>query len=536
MKTLKLTLAGIALLALSFSNGMAQTKGSGNVTIEERQVASFDAIKVGCAINVMVSQGDKQSVKVETDDNLQNRIVTKVTNGTLDLSCDNMKNPSKMNVYVIATKLTKLDASAASTVKSETPIKSDVFGLHSSGAVKVTLDIETGILNTEVDGAAQNNIHVTAETINSEVSGAGNLTLTGTANTHNAKVSGAGNLKALEFITDNTEAKVSGAGNAKLMARKQLKADLSGAGSITYFDKNTVKKITQSGEYQLNFEGMENVKSVIIEESDDKDAEHNLDIDTADDNVSVLLDDKKIVVITDDSVRVHLGDRDIEIDDDGIKMRKGHKKPKFDGHWSGFEIGVNGLLNTKNELDMPAGYENMELNYRKSTGVNVNLLEQNFNLCCQHFGLVTGLGFSWNNYRFDDNVVLSVTNDNLKAEKDATKDYEKSKLVVSYLTVPMMLEYQTNGKSKVNSFHIGGGVVGGLRIGSHTKVVYSDGGRQKDKERDDFNLAPFKVDAIAKIGWGKINLYGTYALTELFRENKGPQMYPFSIGICLTDF
>lgn len=535
MKTMKLTLAAMTILMATVMTGIAQTKGSGNVTTQDRQVAAFDAIEVGCAIHLMVSQGDIQSVKVETDDNLQERLVTKVANGTLELSCENMKSPTKMNVYVTAAKLAKIEASGASVVKSETTLKSDVFDLTSSDAAKVNLNLETGIFNTEISGASENVINLIGETINSEISGAGNLTLTGTAGTHNTEVSGAGILKALEFITDNTDAEVSGVGNAKIMARKELKADLSGAGTITYFDKNTLKKIAHTGEYQLNFEGMENVKSVIIEEKDDKNAEHNLDINTDDENVSVILDDKKIVVITDDSVRVRVGDRDIEFDDDGVKMKKGHKKPKFDGHWQGFELGVNGLLKVDNTLDMPDGYKNMELNYRKSTGVNINLLEQNFNLCRQHLGLVTGLGLSWNNYRFDDNVVLSTVNDNLKAEKDATKDYEKSKLVVSYLTVPLMLEYQTNSKAKANSFHIGGGVVGGLRIGSHTKVVYNDGGRQKDKERDDFYLAPFKVDAIAKIGWGKINLFGTYALTELFRENKGPQVYPFAIGICLTD-
>ncbi len=536
MKTLKLTLAALMLLTLSYNSVMAQAKGNGNVTTQERQVTAFDAIKVSCAINLFVSQGEQQSVKVTTDENLQSRIITKVTNGTLNLSCDNINNATKMDVYVIAEKLSKIDASGAAKVSSETPLKSDVFALLTSGAAKAGLNIETGIFNNETSGASSNTITLNAKTANTEISGAGNMMIKGMAEQHNTDVSGAGNLKALEFITDNTNAKVSGAGNAKVMARKQLKADLSGAGNVTYFDKDNIKKISHPGEYQMTFDGMDNVKSVIIEEdSEDNDAtESSWDIADGEDTVTILHNDKRIVVITDDSVRVNIGQRDYVISDDGVKIKKHHKKPKFNGHWAGFELGVNGLLNKDMVLDYPAGYEFMDLNYAKSTVVNINFFEQNVNLINQHFGLVTGMGLTWNNYRFDKNVVLTHDGEfGGDFDTGVTKSYEKSKLVVTYLKVPLMLEYQTNSKMKANSFHISGGVVGGLRIGSHAKVIVNG---NKSKDKSDFYINPFKVDAIAKIGWGVINLYGTYSLNEMFRNNKGPEVYPFEIGITLAAF
>jgi hypothetical protein len=536
MKTLKLTLAAILLLAFSFSNAKAQTKGNGNVTTQERQLATFDAIKVGCAINLIISQGDQQSVKVETDENLQNRIVTKVTNGTLNLSCDNVNNATKMNIYVTATKLTKLDASGAAKVTGQTTLKSDIFGLYTSGAAKTNLNIETGIFNNETSGAANSEVTLIAKTANTEISGAGNMVLKGTAEKHKTEVSGAGNLKAMEFITDNTDAEVSGAGNAKVMARKSLKADLSGAGNLTYFDKDDVKKIAKQGEYQFSFEGMDNLKSVKIEEDDsnDKSTDGSWNISDDDDTVTVTLNNKKVVVVTDDSVRVNIGQRDYVISDDGVKIEKHDKEQKFNGHWAGFELGINGLLNSDMVADYPSGYDFMDLNYSKSMGVNINFYEQNINLYKQHLGLVTGLGFSWNNYRFHNNVVLTDNGKfDGKIDDDPSKNYEKSKLVVTYLTVPLMLEYQTNNKLKSNSFHISGGVVGGVRIGSHAKIV-EDGNKSKNKS--DFYINPFKADAIAKIGWGVINLYGTYSLTEMFRHNKGPEVYPFELGITLAGF
>jgi hypothetical protein len=534
MKTLKTTITGLLLLALGFGSVQAQNKGNGNVITQERQVPEFTAIKVGCAINLILTQGETQSVKVQTDENLQDRIITKVSGGTLNLSCGDIKNPTKMDVLVTTPNLTKLDASGASKVTGENTLKSEEFGLYVSGAAKVTLNLETGTLTNETSGAANCDLTVTAKTMNSEISGAGNMKLTGTAEKHNTEVSGAGTLRALEFVTDQTYAEVSGAGNARVMARNQLKTDLSGAGTVTYFDKDSLKKITKTGEYQFTFDGMNNVKSLIIEDEDKSTSEATWDISDDEDTVTVMLDNKKIVVITDDTVRVNLGQRDYVISDDGIKVKKHDKKPKFNGHWAGFDLGVNGLMNADRELNYPEGYPYLDLNYNKSVGVNINCFEQNINLVNQKLGLVTGLGFTWNNYRFDKNVILT-EDGKLDGyyDLDPAKSYEKSKLMVASVRVPLILEFQTNSKMKANSFHIGAGVVGSARTWSHTKIKYNG---SKVKDKGDFYINPFRADAIATLGWGVINLYGTYAITEMFRSGKGPEVYPFEVGITLAGF
>ena len=96
-----------------------------------------------------------------------------------------------------------------------------------------------------------------------------------------------------------------------------------------------------------------------------------------------------------------------------------------------------------------------------------------------------------------------------------------------------MLEYQTNGKMKANSFHIGAGALGQVRMWSHTKNEIND---SKSKNKGDFYINPFIVQGMATIGWGVINLYGTYSLTEMFRHDKGPTAYPFEVGITLVGF
>jgi post-segregation antitoxin (ccd killing protein) len=537
MKTLKLALAGMMLLTLTHTSVKAQTKGNGNVTSQERQVSSFDAIKVGCAIHLILSQGDKQYVKVETDENLQDRITAKVTNGTLQLNCENIKESTKMNIYVTAVNLNSLDVSGAAKVTGQTLLKSEQFELYTSGASKATLNIETGTFINETSGAASNTLNLKARNANTEISGAGNLTLKGTAEKHTTEVSGAGNLKAIEFVTNYTDAEVSGAGNAKIMARQQLKADLSGVGNLSYFDKDNIKKISKQGEYQITFDGMDNVKSVIIEDETDVSVDINdgvWNVYEDDDSVTVILNDKRIIIVTDDSVKINIGQRDYVISDDGVKVQKHHKDPKFNGHWAGFGLSVNGLLNEDHLIDYPKDAQYFDIDYSKSTGVSLNFFEQNINLYDQKLGLVTGLGVTWNNYRFAENVILT---DDGKLDgyfsDEPGYSYQKSKLMVASLRIPLLLEFQTNSKMKTNSFHIGAGAVGSVRMWSHTKNEIND---SKTKNKGDFYINPFILNGMATIGWGIINLYGTYSFSEMFRNDKGPVAYPFEVGITLVGF
>jgi hypothetical protein len=97
----------------------------------------------------------------------------------------------------------------------------------------------------------------------------------------------------------------------------------------------------------------------------------------------------------------------------------------------------------------------------------------------------------------------------------------------------VLFEYQTNRFSKANSFHVTAGVVGGWAFNIRSKAVWEDDGKQKRKVHDDYGIQPFRWDAYAGIGWGKINLFGTYAMNTLFKEGKGPVLYPFTLGLTI---
>ncbi|WP_372774481.1 outer membrane beta-barrel protein [Mangrovibacterium sp.] len=258
-----------------------------------------------------------------------------------------------------------------------------------------------------------------------------------------------------------------------------------------------------------------------------------------------------------DTTTIRLGRRNIEIIDgrshtyvnvikedkiENPRKWRDERKP-FNGHWSGFELGVNGLYDTDYSIYEDSGnefiYEDsgnefMDLNQSASLEVNINFVEYNISLKDHRVGIVSGLGLQWNNYKFDNSVSIDKGDQGIILPFDIEENnFKKSKLMVSYLTLPLMLEFQIPVNDGTNSLFISGGMVGALNLGSHTKIKND---RSKDKDRGSFNINPFKYSAIARIGLKDISFYATYSFSSLFKDNKGPEMYPFSIGISLVNF
>jgi hypothetical protein len=164
------------------------------------------------------------------------------------------------------------------------------------------------------------------------------------------------------------------------------------------------------------------------------------------------------------------------------------KKKKFNPHYAGFEIGLNNFMDPGYSLHTG---DFMDLNTAKSWNYNLNFLEYGIGLGTSYAGLVTGMGFEWSNYIFDANNSIQKENGNIINRPEPYSGITKSKLSMTYLNVPLILEFQIpTGNKRV---HISGGITGGVKLASKTKIKYRDGGRQKEVRKDDFSLSPLQV-------------------------------------------
>lgn len=214
------------------------------------------------------------------------------------------------------------------------------------------------------------------------------------------------------------------------------------------------------------------------------------------------------------------------------ELIKARHRNRFKGHWSGLELGFNNYLTSDRSLVLPSDIEYMSINSSKSINFNLNFSQLSLGLT-QHIGFVTGLGVNFNNYRFNGNNNIQKGSNGVIGILDPERELEKSKLATIYLNLPFLLEIQIPANN--NHIHLAAGPVGAVRIGSHTKLVYQDG--PTVKAHGDFSLNMLRYGGTARVGYGNFQLYGTYYLTPLFQEGKGPEnfdLFPFEIGFALS--
>ena len=212
----------LALLIFSSCRflGWKGINGSGNIVTQSRTAERFNSIDVSGAIDVYLKQDSaQQSIKIETDDNLQEYIDIHESNGVLYISPRNSYNldPSKkIKVYVSAAYFKRLSASGACNIYSENKLTSSE-----------TMDID-------LTGASDIKLDVKAPRINAEVTGASSVMLTGETKDFNVEGSGASDIKSFGLMTENTTLDISGACSAEVFASVKLDVQASGASGIKY--------------------------------------------------------------------------------------------------------------------------------------------------------------------------------------------------------------------------------------------------------------------------------------------------------------
>ena len=237
-----------------------------------------------------------------------------------------------------------------------------------------------------------------------------------------------------------------------------------------------------------------------------------------------------------DTTIVRMGKKDVRVidHDGGTEILWGRNKHhevdpnRFKGHWEGIEFGFNAFDKPDYSMYNASDKDFMSLNQGKSLEIDFNFYELNIGLCKNYIGLVSGMGLSFNNYRFENSYTLQKGQFMTEPVSLNPDNLSKTKLAISYLNVPLLLEFQVPVNHNEGRLFVNAGIIGGVKIGSHTKVKYSD---KKDKDRSGFNLNAFKYEATARIGYKDICLFANYSLTPLFQSGKGPELTPFTIGI-----
>ena len=225
----------LAITAVGFST-MAQKndkyddkdriEGSGNVITKDITVKSFDELNASGVFNLLLSQGDKESLKIEADDNLMDLFIIENEGSTLKIKMkknSNFNSKKQLKVYVTFKTLKSMDLGMVGGTSSDEKLKFTDLKLKNQSVGSVSLNM-------------------TLQTLNMENQSVGSVKLEGSAENAVVKNNSVGSINAGNFVVQKMDIENNGVGSATVNAEKELKYSDSFLGKVSNRGNATVKK------------------------------------------------------------------------------------------------------------------------------------------------------------------------------------------------------------------------------------------------------------------------------------------------------
>ena len=203
--TLISVLSILLLAACSTVQSNIQTiQGSGNVVTTERSVGDFTSIQVDMGADIVLTQGDSESLTIEAEDNLLPYIQTNIRNGRLVVLTPN-------NISLNLNQPLRLH------ITFNTLREIAIFG------------------SSNITG---DNLNLDALTIT--FSGSGSTWLTGTVNEQTINIRGQATINNFDLTSRNVTVDISGNGTINVNATDTLNVTVAGQGDIHYTGNPTI--------------------------------------------------------------------------------------------------------------------------------------------------------------------------------------------------------------------------------------------------------------------------------------------------------
>ena len=235
MKTSSTKLLTILFIATLFSSCAIdmfnRATGNRNVVTEDRSAKEdFTKIKVSTGLELYISQGLKNQITVEADENLQDIIITEIQDGMLKIYSE--KNIWRAKARKIYVTIENLEAIAATS-------GSDVYANE-------TLKVNN--LNISATSGSDINISVDANTVETNATSGSDIEVSGVSNNHISKATSGASIDAYQLQSKNVSAKVTSGADINVYASESIVAKATSGGDIDFIgNPKMVDKKTSSG-------------------------------------------------------------------------------------------------------------------------------------------------------------------------------------------------------------------------------------------------------------------------------------------------
>ncbi len=174
-----------------------QIIGSGRIVSQVRTIGTFSGIQVTNFAKVIITQDTVEQLRIESDDNIIDHVLTSVNGGILMVGLDNGSyNNVTVNVYTSMKTIKRLESVGTAEFSTTNPIQTD--------------------------------------SILCRITGAGTITLVGTATFEQVEIIGAGSIHNFDLVATRCVTTISGSGTIEVNVTSRLDAIIAGTGSIVY--------------------------------------------------------------------------------------------------------------------------------------------------------------------------------------------------------------------------------------------------------------------------------------------------------------
>ncbi|WP_345230671.1 head GIN domain-containing protein [Olivibacter ginsenosidimutans] len=190
---------------------------------ETRQVSGFHAIENVGSIDVEITIGNQESLKIIGNKEAIDLVETQVKNGILVIRIKNNHEKLFNNWKVQKNLRIQLTAKSLDGIKQS-----------GSGNIKVNNTVKGDQLRVAVSGSGDMVVPVAVTHLSAAITGSGDMDIQGSAQTADIRVTGSGDFEGNALKTKEANVTVTGSGDLDIFVSDTLNAQLSGSGDITY--------------------------------------------------------------------------------------------------------------------------------------------------------------------------------------------------------------------------------------------------------------------------------------------------------------
>lgn len=159
-----------------------------------------------------------------------------------------------------------------------------------------------------------------------------------------------------------------------------------------------------------------------------------------------------------------------------------------------------------------------------------------------HFSVALGPGLATDHIFLDKvGAEIASNNPNLRFRNlTDTNAFKKFKVSTAFLEVPVELRFTGNPEAGSKSLKVALGAKVGTLLAAWTKgknLQNKSGNTVNDytvKEKSKRYFNSTRLSVTGRVGYGHFTLFGSYALTSVFKEGVAPKMNALSVGLAIS--